>query len=183
MALQQYLAWWERPGHLQASHILVKGSTGTSLIWFLLFAQVTLDCRELFCKSNLVGLDLKFILRTFFWGSNFLRGLLCFVLFFSELPGLFIRTINHFPLDLQFFAYAAATLWVRMNVSLHTQVCVRVCARGSEWMSVWMWGIPQIFLFLFCVKISFLQIFQGLSIACCIKKLYWIIYSLNEMLF
>lgn len=30
--------------------------------------------------------------------------------FVSELPGLFIRTINHFPLDLQFFAYAAATL-------------------------------------------------------------------------
>lgn len=30
--------------------------------------------------------------------------------FVSELPGLFIRTINHFPLDLRFFAYAAATL-------------------------------------------------------------------------
>lgn len=33
--------------------------------------------------------------------------LFCFI---SELPGLFIRTINHFLLDLQFFAYAAATL-------------------------------------------------------------------------
>ena len=125
MALQQYLAWWAHPGHLRASHILVKGSTGTSLIWFLLFAQVTLDCRELFCKSNLVGLDLKFILRTFFWGSHFLRGLLCFVMFLSELPGLFIRTINYFPLDLQFFAYAAATLWVRRDMCLCTQV--RVC--------------------------------------------------------
>lgn len=171
-ALQQYLAWWEHPGHLRASHILVKGSTGTSLIWFLLFAQVTLDCRELFYKSSLVGLDLKFILRTFFWGSNFLRGLLCFVLFLSELPGLFIRTINYFPLDLQFFAYAAATLWVRMDMCLHTQMCVCVCVCGwrSGWMNMCVWGIPQSFLFLFCVKISFLQIFQGLSIACCIKK-------------
>ena len=169
MALQQYLAWWERPGRLRASHILVKGSTGTSLIWFLLFAQVTLDCRELFCKSNLVGLDLKFTLRTFFWGSNFLRGLLCFVLFLSELPGLFIRTINYFPLDLQFFAYAAATLWVRMAVCVCVCVCARARACGSGWMDVCVWGIPQSFLFLFCVKISFLQIFQGLSIACCIK--------------
>lgn len=186
MALQQYLAWWAHPGHLRASHILVKGSTGTSLIWFLLFAQVTLDCRELFCKSNLVGLDLKFILRTFFWGSHFLRGLLCFVMFLSELPGLFIRTINYFPLDLQFFAYAAATLWVRRDMCLCTQV--RVCmvckwVRMNGCVCVCVWGIPQSFLFLFCVKISFLQIFQGLSIACCIKKLYWIIYSLNEMLF
>lgn len=35
----------------------------------------------------------------------------CFgLVFFPELPGLFIRTIDRFPLDLQFFAYAAATL-------------------------------------------------------------------------
>lgn len=37
------------------------------------------------------------------WGEGVVFG-------FPELPGLFIRTINHFPLDLQFFAYAAATL-------------------------------------------------------------------------
>ena len=62
--------------------------------------------------------------------------------------------------------------WEWMYVCAHTQmcVCVRVCGWRSEWMNVCVWGIPQSFLFLFCVKISFLQIFQGLSIACCIKK-------------
>lgn len=168
-------AWRENTGHLRASHILVKGSTGTSLIWFLLFAQVTLDCRELFYKSSLVGLDLKFILRTFFWGSNFLRGLLCFVLFLSGLPGLFIRTINYFPLDLQFFAYAAATLWV-VDVCLHTQMCVCVCVCGwrSGWMNICVCEDTSKFSFLILCENLFSTDFQGLSIACCIKKNYWI---------
>lgn len=160
------------PWHLRASPVLVTGSTGTSLIGFLLFAQVTLDCRELFCKSNLVGLDLKFILRTFFWGSNFLRGLLCFVWFFlSYLDSLleqsiiFLWTYNFLPM------LQPLCEWEWMCLCTHKCVCMCVRACGSEWMDVCVWGIPQIFLFLFCVKISFLQIFQGLSIACCIKNL------------
>lgn len=178
MALQQYLAWRAHPGHLRAPAPLCKGNTGTSLSWFLLFAHVTLDCRELFFKSNFIGLDLRFILRTFFEvviSSEDCCVLLCFVLFFSELPGLFIRTINRFSLDLQFFAYAAATLWENEWGTCRAErvsVCVNGCA----------WGIPQIFLFLFCVKI-FSTDFPGFKHCLLCKKLYWIIYSLNEMLF
>lgn len=126
-------------------HILVTGSTGSSLIWFLLFAQVTLDCRELFCKSNLVGLDLSFILRTYFWGSNFLRGLLWFLVFWFfclfflsyldsllEQSVIFLWTYNFLPM------LQPLCEWEWMCLGTHRCVCTCACVHvgQDEWMCV-----------------------------------------------
>lgn len=123
------------PGHLWASHSLVKGRAGTSLIWFLLFAQVTLDCRELFCKSNLVGLDLKFILRTFFEVVISSEDYcVLFVFFLSYLDSLleqsiiFLWAYNFLPMLQPLFE------WEWMCIC--TQVCECVHVSENEWIRV-----------------------------------------------